>query len=78
MPNEHQRKMSQLRCERLQTVGGRLKFQARLSARWIMVGQIEGKDTYRMWEMFKGGILGAAEEVCEKRKCRSGVKRSGW
>ena len=69
---------SQLRSERLQTVEGRLKFQARLRAKWKMVKQTEWEDVDRMWEEFKGGILGTAEEVCGRRKGQSGKKRTGW
>ena len=57
---------------------GRLTFWVRLSARWNIVGQIEGEDIYRKWEVFKRRILGTAEYVCGRRKCGSGVKRTEW
>ena len=43
-----------------------------------MVKQIEVEDVDRMWEEFKGDILGTAEEVCGRRKGQSGKKRTGW
>ena len=62
VPKKTEGRRSQLRSERLQTVEGRLKFGARLRAKWNMVKQIEVEDVDRMWEEFKGGILGTAEE----------------
>ena len=78
MPKKTESRRSQLKSERLQTVEGRLKFRARLRAKWNMVKQIEVEDVDRMWEEFKGGILGTAEEVCGRRKGQSGKKRTGW
>ena len=31
-----------------------------------------------MWEEFKEGIVGTAEEVCGRRNGQSGKKRTGW
>ena len=78
VPKTTEGKTSQLRSERLGTVGGRLKFRVRLRAKWNMVQRIEGEDVDRMWEEFKGGIVGTAEEVCGRRKGDSGKKRTGW
>ena len=78
VPKKTESRRSQLRSERLQTLEGRLKFRARLRAKWNMVKQIEEEDVDRMWEEFKGGILGTAEEVCGRRKRQSGKKRTGW
>ena len=78
VPKKTESRRSQLKSERLQTVEGRLKFRARLRAKWNMVKQIEVEDVDRMWEEFKGGILGTAEEVCGRSKGQSGKKRTGW
>lgn len=68
----------QLRSKMLQTVEGRRKFQVRLTAKWNAIEHIEREDVDGMWETFKAGILGRAEEACGRRTCQSGKKRTAW
>ncbi len=78
MPKKTGGGKSQLRSERLQTREGRLKFQDRLKAKLNLVERSGGDDVERMWEDFKGGILGTAEVVCGRRKWHRGETKTGW